>query len=70
MSRRSPQTYALAKRYMIGKHLDRELGSERAAVNKHWKASLVHSNINLKDTSSKVSTNKSDTSSALNVSGS
>ena len=32
-----PGTYALTKRRMLGKHLDKELGSERAAVNSMWK---------------------------------
>eukprot|EP00966_Prymnesium_polylepis_P016143 372783-Prymnesium_polylepis.1 len=36
-----PQTYALLKRHMIGEHLDRELGSERAAVNTIFKARLA-----------------------------
>lgn len=34
-----PRTYALRPRFMIGAHLDRELGSERAAVNSVWRAS-------------------------------
>ncbi len=35
-----PRSYALAKGVMIGEHLDRELGSERAAVNSVWRAQL------------------------------
>ena len=35
-----PRTFALQKRLMIGEHLDKELGSERAAVNSVWKAQL------------------------------
>ena len=38
-----PSTYALQKKRMIGRHLDRELGSERAAVNSVWKRSLGES---------------------------
>jgi hypothetical protein len=33
-----PRTYALATGRMLGAHLDRELGSERAAVNSVWRA--------------------------------
>ena len=33
-------TFALQKHYMIGRHLDRELGSERAAVNSIWRQQL------------------------------
>lgn len=36
-----PHTYALPKNRMLGRHLDRELGSERAAVNSVWKAQLT-----------------------------
>lgn len=36
-----PHSFALPKGRMLGKHLDRELGSERAAVNSVWKAQLA-----------------------------
>lgn len=36
-----PRNFALPKGRMLGKHLDRELGSERAAVNSVWKAQLA-----------------------------
>lgn len=36
----SPRTYALTKSRMIGRHLDQELGSERASVNAIWRAQL------------------------------
>ena len=35
-----PRTFALQKRLMVGEHLDKELGSERAAVNSVWRAQL------------------------------
>ena len=35
-----PNTHALQKRFMIGRHLDQELGSERAAVNTIWRQLL------------------------------
>ena len=35
-----PRTFALAQGRMLGKHLDRELGSERAAYNSVWRARL------------------------------
>lgn len=35
-----PHTYALTSSRMLGAHLDRELGSERAAVNSVWRARL------------------------------
>ena len=40
-----PRTYALPKGRMLGRHLDRELGSERAAVNSVWKAQLAPSTV-------------------------
>lgn len=36
-----PRTFALPKGRMLGAHLDRELGSERAAVNSVWRAQLL-----------------------------
>lgn len=35
-----PHSYALRPEHMIGTHLDRELGSERAAVNAVWRSRL------------------------------
>jgi len=35
-----PRTYALPHWHMLGEHLDREMGSERAAVDHVWRASL------------------------------
>ena len=35
-----PHSYALRPEHMIGTHLDRELGSERAAVNAVWRSQL------------------------------
>lgn len=35
-----PRTFALTKRLMLGEHLDKQLGSERAAVNSVWRAQL------------------------------
>jgi hypothetical protein len=43
-----PQTYAIQKRLMLGQHMDRELGSERAAVNSVWRLQLGSSNASLK----------------------
>lgn len=42
-----PHTYALLKSSMLGRHMDRELGSERAAVNSIWRVQ-VEPNISLK----------------------
>ena len=35
-----PRSFALSKRRMLGEHLDKELGSERAAVNSVWRANV------------------------------
>ena len=43
-----PRTYALPKGRMLGRHLDKALGSERAAVNSVWRAHLQHGNQSLK----------------------
>ena len=37
-----PHSYALRPEHMIGTHLDRELGSERAAVNAVWRSRLLN----------------------------
>ena len=37
-----PHSFALQPRVMIGAHLDRELGSERAAVNAVWRSRLTN----------------------------
>ena len=43
-----PHTYALQHRFMIGSHRDKELGSERAAVNSVWRSRLDSSSHGLR----------------------
>ena len=40
-----PHSFALQPRVMIGAHLDRELGSERAAVNAVWRSRLTNGSL-------------------------